>query len=291
MSYVLDTPNQSFTIYTDSLNCVNRYPDFVYNLDTPIKVPLGLSAVLSVQNITFANTFANITDDNNVLTFVILGSIEIVTIPEGIYNVGSFVNVFNSLSTSITARYDLTQYKIIFTCDDVFSLLNTGIFITSCGDVIGAPRQDNNSKEFTLTASGLVIGYQLIMPLSFDFTGYKYIGLKLDSITINNINTQGTLTNTLIRIPIISPIGQLNQYRPNEVLKFIFSRRSINSLTFRLQNLKGEILKPNQLQVVFKIDFIKTPDITEVMKGSIDYYYEEFGIPKREENINNGQLS
>ena len=291
MSYVLDTPNQSFTIYTDSLNCVNRYPDFVYNLDTPIKVPLGLSAVLSVQNITFANTFANITDDNNVLTFVILGSIEIVTIPEGIYNVGSFVNVFNSLSTSITARYDLTQYKIIFTCDDVFSLLNTGIFITSCGDVIGAPRQDNNSKEFTLTASTLPIGYQLIMPLSFDFTGYKYIGLKLDSITINNINTQGTLTNTLIRVPIISPIGQLNQYRPNEVLKFIFSRRSINSLTFRLQNLKGEILKPNQLQVVFKIDFIKTPDITEVMKGSIDYYYQEFGIPKREENINNGQLT
>ena len=291
MSYVLDTPNQSFTIYTDSLNCVNRYPDFVYNLDTPIKVPLGLSAVLSVQNITFANTFANITDSNNVLTFVILGSIEIVTIPEGIYNVGSFVNVFNSLSTSITARYDLTQYKIIFTCDDVFSLLNTGIFITSCGDVIGAPRQDNNSKEFALTASTLAIGYQLIMPLSFDFTGYKYVGLKLDSITINNINTQGTLTNTLIRIPIISPIGQLNQYRPNEVLKFIFSRRSINSLTFRLQNLKGEILKPNQLQVVFKIDFIKTPDITEVMKGSIDYYYQEFGIPEREENINNGQLT
>lgn len=291
MSYVLDTPNQSFTIYTDSLNCVNRYPDFVYNLDTPIKVPLGLSAVLSVQNVTFANTFANITDSNNVLTFVILGSIEIVTIPEGIYNVGSFVNVFNSLSTSITARYDLTQYKIIFTCDDVFSLLNTGIFITSCGDVIGAPRQDNNSKEFTLTASTLAIGYQLIMPLSFDFTGYKYIGLKLDSITINNINTQGTLTNTLIRVPIISPIGQLNQYRPNEVLKFIFSRRSINSLTFRLQNLKGEILKPNQLQVVFKIDFIKTPDITEVMKGSIDYYYQEFGIPEREENINNGQLT
>ena len=291
MSYVLDTPNQSFTIYTDSLNCVNRYPDFVYNLDTPIKVPLGLSAVLSVQNVTFANTFANITDSNNVLTFVILGSIEIVTIPEGIYNVGSFVNVFNSLSTSITARYDLTQYKIIFTCDDVFSLLNTGIFITSCGDVIGAPRQDNNSKEFSLTASALAIGYQLIMPLSFDFTGYKYVGLKLDSITINNINTQGTLTNTLLRIPIISPIGQLNQYRPSEVLKFIFSRRSINSLTFRLQNLKGEILKPNQLQVVFKIDFIKTPDITEVMKGSIDYYYEEFGIPKREENINNGQLS
>jgi len=290
MSYVLDTPNQSFTIYTDSLNCVSRYPDFVYNLDTPIKVPLGLSAVLSVQNVTFANTFANITDSNNVLTFVILGSIEIVTIPEGIYNVGSFVNVFNSLSTSITARYDLTQYKIIFTCDDVFSLLNTGVFITSCGDVIGAPRQDNNSKEFTLTASTLPIGYQLIMPLSFDFTGYKYVGLKLDSITINNINTQGTLTNTLIRIPIISPIGQLNQYRPNEVLKFIFSRRSINSLTFRLQNLKGEILKPNQLQVVFKIDFIKTPDITEVMKGSIDYYYQEFGIPEREENINNGQL-
>ena len=62
-------------------------------------------------------------------------------------------------------------------------------------------------------------------------------------------------------------------------------------MTFRLQNLKGEILNPNQLQVVFKIDFIKTPDITEVMKGSIDYYYEEFGIPKREENINNGQLS
>ena len=291
MSYVLDTPNQSFTIYTDSLNCVNRYPDFVYNLDTPIKVPLGLSAVLSIQNVTFANTFANITDSNNVLTFVILGSIEIVTIPEGIYNVGSFVNVFNSLSTSITARYDLTQYKIIFTCDDVFSLLNTGVFITSCGDVIGAPRQDNNSKEFSLTASTLAIGYQLIMPLTFDFTGYKYVGLKLDSITINNINTQGTLTNTLLRIPIISPIGQLNQYRPSEVLKFIFSRRSINSLTFRLQNLKGEILKPNQLQVVFKIDFIKTPDITEVMKGSIDYYYEEFGIPKREENINNGQLS
>ena len=290
MSYVLDTPNQSFTIYTDSLNCVNRFPDFVYNLDTPIKVPLGLSAVLSVQNITFANTFSNITDDNNVLTFVILGSIEIVTIPEGIYNVGSFVNVFNSLSTSITARYDLTQYKIIFTCDDNFSLLNTGIFITSCGDVIGAPRQDNNSKEFSLTASTLVIGYELIMPNSFDFTGYKYIGLKLDSITINNINTQGTMTNTLIRIPIISPIGQLNQYRPTEVLKFIFSRRSINSLTFRLQNLKGEILKPNQLQVVFKIDFIKTPDITEVMKGSIDYYYQEFGIPEREENINNGQL-
>lgn len=291
MSYVLDTPNQSFTIYTDSLNCVNRYPDFVYNLDTPIKVPLGLSAVLSVQNVTFANTFANITDDNNVLTFVILGSVEIVTIPEGIYNVGSFVNVFNSLSTSITARYDLTQYKIIFTCDDDFSLLNTGIFITSCGDVIGAPRQDNNSKEFSLTASTLAIGYHLIMPNSFDFTGYKYVGLKLDGITINNINTQGTLTNTLIRVPIISPIGQLNQYRPNEVLKFIFSRRSINSLTYRLQNLKGEILKPNQLQVVFKIDFIKTPDITEVMKGSIDYYYEEFGIPKREENINNGQLS
>ena len=82
------------TVYCDSLNCQSRNP-FTYQLGSPIKCPLSVNMILSVENVTFANTFPNITSRNNKLSFTINGTNTQITFPVGLTSVFQFKNYFN----------------------------------------------------------------------------------------------------------------------------------------------------------------------------------------------------
>ena len=71
----MNTPLQTNTVYLDSLNCVKRSPDFLYNLATPIRCPVSLKILLSVENVTFRNTLPNVVDGKMSFIYDTLGMI------------------------------------------------------------------------------------------------------------------------------------------------------------------------------------------------------------------------
>ena len=100
MAYLINTPLQTHTVYLDSVNCVSRSPNFTYRLATPIRSPVSLKILLSVENVTFRNTLPNVVDGKFSFIYDTLGlngapQTYTMPVPTGIYSMNSFKNLFN----------------------------------------------------------------------------------------------------------------------------------------------------------------------------------------------------
>lgn len=292
MSYIQNTPIQTHTVFLDSRFCEQRSPSFNYLLETALRAPLGVNMLLTVDNVTFPVTYPNINANNNLLSFSYDsgGGVPVpftLTFAVGYYSVFDFVNELNR-QLSITfggvpalpmvASVNRNTCRITIACANPVSVIEP----TTCGDLIGIGRGTDNELLIPLAAN-LNPAYTIAFPRGFNFGGTPYAFLKMSSVNLNNINSNGEINDCLCRIPINAPQGGLCNYRPSDPVRFVLQRSEINSISLRLEDRDNNPIVPDELQVVLRIDFIVPVDATALDEGTIDFYYRENGLPTQEE--------
>jgi len=281
----MNTPLQTNTVYLDSLNCVRRSPNFLYNLATPIRSPVALKMLLSVENVTFRNTLPNVVDGKMSFIYDTLGlngTPQYLTfdIPTGIYSMNSFKNEFNEFANNnigtglFICKVDMTNFKFSFASTVPCSIINTAAYPTTIGRQLGVTYSDENQEVFPINSVGSP-AETIFMPRSFDWSGGQYVFLKMSAITLNNINSVGDINDTLIRVPINCNIGYVVNYRPTDVIRFLIERSEINTIAIRLEDQYNNVLSPDDLQVILRVDFIVPPEVDTRGEGTIDFYWGE----------------
>jgi len=281
----MNTPLQTNTVYLDSLNCVRRSPNFLYNLATPIRSPVALKMLLSVENVTFRNTLPNVVDGKMSFIYDTLGlngTPQYLTfdIPTGIYSMNSFKNEFNEFANNnigtglFICKVDMTNFKFSFASTVPCSIINTAAYPTTIGRQLGVTYSDDNQEVFPINSVGSP-AETIFMPRSFDWSGGQYVFLKMSAITLNNINSLGDINDTLIRVPINCNIGYVVNYRPTDVIRFLIERSEINTIAIRLEDQYNNVLSPDDLQVILRVDFIVPPEVDTRGEGTIDFYWGE----------------
>jgi len=292
MSYLQNTPIQTHTVFLDSRFCEQREPSFNYILETALRAPLGVNMLLTVDNVTFPVTYPNINANNNLLTFTYDsgGGVYVsftLTFAVGYYSVFDFVNELNrQLSITfggvpalpIVASVNRNSCRITIACTNPTAVIAP----TTCGDLIGIGRGTDNELLIPLVANQNP-AYTIAFPRGFNFGGTPYAFLKMSSVNLNNINSNGEINDCLCRIPINAPQGGLCNYRPSDPVRFVLQRAEINSISIRLEDRDNIPIVPDELQVVLRVDFIVPVDATALDEGTIDFYYRENGLPTQEE--------
>ena len=271
MSYTLNTNAQTETVYLDSTNCNQRKPYFRYQLNTAISCPPSMRILLSVQQATFPNVIQNVNQFNNTLSYNYNGSMSTHVFPVGIYSAWSWCDYFNTISPGLIACTYKDFYFTFFSSYS-FSLINTAVNPTTCGALIGVGKSDvDNTFMFPVTAT--VPYFTLKMPSTVNFVS-PYIFLKMADLILSNINSFGDASNCLLRIPVNAPYGELVQYRPTEVNRFLLSENYINFIQFKLEdhyNRPLDLPTGAELQVVLKIEFVYPAENLPFDMGTMEH--------------------
>lgn len=299
MSYRLDTQLQSSTLYLDSTNCVSRSPYFKYELATAISCPTGARMLLSVIGASIPNVINNVTEYNNKLSIQYNTGVSViiftVTIPVGIYSAWSFASYLNADFVAnghdITCIYDHSQFRYTFISTHLFNIVNFQPEATTCSNLIGVAKNSKNEYIFPLVAGNPL--YSLVMPSTVNFIPTPFIFLKISNIPLSNINSRGNINDTLIRIPVNAEYGQMIQYRPVEVNRFMIQRSDINTVEIRLEDIHNNPLSiPSgvEIQCVFKFDYIYPPEPRPVDEGTIAHFFKQNPIQEVEEEEEIGAI-
>lgn len=280
MTYIIDTSIQTTTVYLDSANCITRSPTFKYALSTKIQAPLAVRLLLAVQSITLPNIIDNINQYNNIFSYTLLGADHSITVPVGIYSAWTFAAYINTqLLGDLTMTYNHASFKFSFYCTTAFSIISG----TTCGGVIGIGKDNNN--QFIFPAVSTLPAYNLVMDSCVNFIYTPYIALKMENISVSNMNSEGVINNTLCRFPINCPYGEIIQYRPTELNRFLINRRDIDTIELSLSDSAGNPLSipsSTELQVILKVEYIHPPVASDLSDGTIAKFYKDHPTPEPE---------
>ena len=296
MSYKLDTQIQTSTVYLDSNNCISREPFFKYQLATPLKCPTACRLLISVIGVSLPNVIMNITEHNNKLSFQILTStgvsvlIYTLTFPPGIYSAWSFRDYINGQTVApanaVQCVYDEKQFKFSFVSTNRFQVFTNESKPTTCGALIGAAKDINNEFIYPIVYSSSP-AYTVYMPSTVNFIPTSYVFVKINSLSLSNINSRGDINDTLLRFPVNCEYGQMIQYRPTETNRYLVNRNNINEFQLRLEDIHNNPLGiPSgvELQVILKVEFIFPPEQLSYEVGTISHFFKENPITDVEEN-------
>ena len=290
--YRLDTSIQSATVYLDSTNCVTRTPYFQYNLASAITCPTGVRMLLSVIGVSLPNVINNVTEYTN--TFSInAGAVATnytIVVPVGIYSAWSFRDYlnaeFNNRGIPVNCIYNYQSFRYKFVSAYEFSIKNTTNHPTTCGHLIGVAKDETN--EYIYPLDGLYPYWTLTMPSTVNFSPTPFVFLKISNITLSNINSYGYINDSLLRFPVNCQYGEMIQYRPTELNRFIIQNPTINNVQIYLQDVYNNPLAiPSgvELQVVLKVDYIYPPPQQDYDAGTIPYFYKTNPIDAVEQDL------
>ena len=115
------------------------------------------------------------------------------------------------------------------------------------------------------------------MPSTINFIATPYIFLKINNITLSNINSLGVISNSLIRFPVNCEYGQMIQYRPTEQTRFLIQRSDITSIEIYLEDIQNNPLSISsgvELQVILKFEYVyPASEQTAYDAGTIPHYF------------------
>lgn len=309
MSYQLDTPYSNQVIFLNSENAISRNIDgdgtvYEYNFQTPIQVPINCQLLLSITDVQLPNIMPNVNASNNKISFYIPAFSKYFTITvidddgsvDKNYNVNSFLNVVNykilleAISQfTLQGVYDENNAKIVWYSNFYFQIINTPNYPTTCLDLIGGNKDNkNNFSNSEILFDGIVSpAYHINMPSCVNFTNTRFIFLKFKNISVPNMNSNGIQDNSLIRISNNAPFGHIIFYRPNEVQRFLITKKNINNISFSLTDMNGNDLNiwSNDSQITLKLETIYKPQMRSVEEGTIQYELRKLNknFPKEKE--------
>ena len=292
--YKLDTNIQSATVYLDSTNCVTRSPYFQYDLASSVTCPTGVKMLLSVAQVSLPNVINNVTEYNNTFSVQTNHGPTLtnftITIPVGIYSAWSFRDYLNSQfiarSIPINCIYSTHSFRYTFVSSYDFNIKNTTNHPTTCGYLIGVAKSSNNQYIFPIQAGSPY--FSIEMPSTVNFSSTPYVFLKISNISLSNINSRGNINDSLLRFPVNCEAGQMIQYRPTELNKFLIPSSNINTVRLHLEDVYNNPLAiPSgvELQVVLKIDYIYPAQDQDYGVGTIPYFYKTQPITVLEQDL------
>ena len=293
MSYKLDTQIQTATVYLDSNNCISREPFYKYQLATPIKCPTACRLLISVIGVSLPNVIMNVTEHNNTISFQTLtaGGSPVfsyrITFPVGIYSAWSFRDYINNRTTpfdKVKCVYDEKQFKFSFVSTSRFEIMNEFLYPTTCGALIGAAKNINNEFIYPIQYTDQP-AFTVYMPSTVNFIPTPYVFVKINSLSLSNINSRGDINDTLLRFPVNCEYGQMIQYRPTETNRYLVNKNNINEFNLRLEDIHNNPLAipPGvELQVILKIEFIFPPEQLSYEVGTISHFFKENPITEAE---------
>jgi hypothetical protein len=280
MTYVLNTNSQSETIYLDSTNCNQRRPHFRYQLNTAVSCAPSMRMLISVQQATLPNVIQNVNAYNDTISYISNGGEYTLVFPHGIYSAWTWKDYFNA-NTQGTLQCLYSNFVFTFITEYSFQIINTETHPTTCGGLIGVSK--NNDNDFIYPQVADVPYFTLVMPSTVNFVPSPYIFLKIADLQLSNINSYGNINDCFIRIPVNCPYGELIQYRPVEVTRFIISQNSLNFIELKLedsQNNPLEIPSGVELQVVLNIEFIYPQETVAFDKGTMEHSRRLAAMPE-----------
>lgn len=310
-SYALDTPYSSQVIFLNSQNSIFKTIDGVgkyqYNFQTPVQLPTNCQMLISVTDAQIPNIIPNVSSSNNRISFNIPAFSKFFTItlqdPDGevdkvysVYEWLAFVNeqiLYESANQfTLSGTYNPTTSKIKWFCNFEFKIIDTPNYRTTCYDLIGFRKDRQNEVVYesdeVLLSSKVSPAHHINMPSSVNFAGTRFIFVKFDSISVNNLNSQGLTDNAIVRIDNNAPYGHIIFYRPMEVQRFIIRKQTISGITFILTDTNGEELNifSNDAQITIKLEYMYKPEMRSHEEGTIAYELRKLGkVPMDKESI------
>ena len=284
MSIPLNSNSQLKTLYLNSQLATKTNNIYNFEFATPIIVPLNQQAIISVAEFNVPNVFPLFNSSNNVIATSESGLGVTLTIPDTIRNPVDFAAYWNGnkpAGYTSTLVYNKQTFKFTFFSTFPLSITTD----TTCGRIIGL-EYINNIVQLSI---GSVVNptWHLELPSTINFRPTDQIFIKTEELTLNNVNSFGTITNTLARVPVNTQPGSIIFYRPVELNRFIIPKKTIQTLKVGLVDALQKPLDigSQAFQLLLKVEFMYPLDNDIAYdKGSIPYFMKnELRLPDEEE--------
>ena len=284
MSIPLNSNSQLKTLYLNSQLATKTNNIYNFEFATPIICPLNMQTIISVAEFNVPNVFPLFNSSNNVIATSESGLGFTLTIPNSIRNPVDFAAYWNGnkpLNYTATLVYNKQTFKFTFFSSFPMSITTD----TTCGRIIGL-EYINNVVQLSI-GSTINPTWHLELPSTINFRPTDQIFIKTEELTLNNVNSFGTITNTLARVPVNSQPGSIIFYRPVELNRFIIPKKTIQTLKVGLVDALQKPLDigSQAFQLLLKVEFMyPLDDETPYDKGSIPYFIKnELRLPDEEE--------
>ena len=299
MSYNLNTPFSNQVIFLNTENSLIRNIDgegseYQYNFQSPIQVQNNCQLLISITDAQLPNIMPNVSANNNKISFYVPTFSKYFTITvidsDGSvnknYNINSFLSFVNDKITieansqfSLYGYYDENNAKIIWYSNYAFQIINTISYPTTCLSLIGGKKDQFNNYIYYDDDNEIILNsitnpsYHITMPSCVNFSNTRFIFLKFKNISVPNMNSIGLIDNSIIRISNNAPFGYYIFYRPNDIQRFIITKKSISNIAFRLTDMDDNDLNiwSNDAQITIKLETIYKPELKSSEEGTIIY--------------------
>ena len=284
MSIPLNSNSQLKTLYLNSQ--LGTKTNNIYNFEfaTPIICPLNQQIIISVSEFSVPYVFPLFNSSNNVIATSESGFVFTLIIPDTIRNPIDFAAYWNGnkpAGYTATLVYNKQTFKFTFFSSFPMSIMTE----TTCGRIIGL-EYINNVVQLSI-GSSVNPTWHLELPSTINFRPTDQIFIKTEELTLNNVNSFGTITNTLARVPVNTMPGSIIFYRPTELNRFIIPKKTIQTLKVGLVDALQKPLDigSQAFQLLLKVEFMyPLDDETPYDKGSIPYFMKnELRLPDEEE--------
>jgi hypothetical protein len=286
MSIPLNSNSQLKTLYLNSQLATKTNNIYNFEFATPISCPLNMQTIISVAEFNVPNIFPLFNSSNNVIATSESGTPYTLTIPDNIRNPVDFAAYWNGnkpAAYTATLVYNKQTFKFTFFSTFPMSITTD----TTCGRIIGL-EYINNVVQLSI-GSTINPTWNLELPSTINFRPTDQIFIKTEELTLNNVNSFGTITNTLARVPVNAQPGSIIFYRPTELNRFIIPKKTIQTLKVGLVDALQKPLDigSQAFQLLLKVEFMyPLDDDTPYDKGSIPYFIKnELRLPDEEEEV------
>ena len=284
MSIPLSSNSQLKTIFLNSQLATKYNNTYNFQFSTPINCPLNQQIIISLAEFNVPYVFPLFNSTNNVFAINESGFGYTLIIPDTIRNPIDLQDYWNSnkpLSITSTLVYDKNTFK--FT---IFSSYRVNITEeTTCGRIIGLEYINQVAQLPLLSTTNPT--WHIELPSTVNFRPTDQIFIKTEELTLNNVNSFGSITNTLARVPVNTQPGCIIFYRPTEINRFIILKKTLQTLKVTLvdslqQNLD---IGSQAFQLLLKVEFIYPfEDDVPYDKGTIPYFMKnQLRLPEKEE--------
>lgn len=229
---------ESLQLYLNSSNADNYLDNSKSHCQwilPPIEIVDGFHIYLSVQNCVIPYSFYNINSSNNQLIYYIDTSQNIVTIPEGNYNINQLITTLKSLMLpNFNITYNNINNKITFTYTSSFYISSS----STISEIIGFLKEINyySDVNFTLTSVNNINMHPI-----------KCINIVSNLMT-NSINKSFVNNNSILCcIPINSQPYSLIEYHNNNNFRVNLFVNTISTIRIKLIDDNGNLLNLNGL--------------------------------------------
>jgi hypothetical protein len=265
-----------FTIILDSRNATEYFNDtmnsnLIFNFEEGIRMPhKAVSLSISVLNFTSPISFYQINSTNNKIS--INGNI--IIIPDGNYNVITFMNYFNSISPTIQLSINYNNSKFTLTSSSNFTINKSSTLYNVMGF------KENTIYTSILSNSNYIIN----LPFCCNFSGINSFNIKINNISTRNINSfDNCLSSIIASIPINGQQNNMIYYNKIQDFEFSVNSNVLDYFDISIQDdLDNYIDFNNQnwnMTILFKVVY---NNVIENKKNFYDIIENEFSHPSLE---------